>query len=63
MKDDPLVKIYEKIIRVIHSCDTQDQLDNANKYLKLAEKNGYIPEEMGVALYYNVFLTKAEQFN
>ena len=55
------VDIFKKIYNVIHSCTTEAQLEVANRYLKLAEKNGYIPQEFGVAIYYNIYLDKANE--
>lgn len=55
------VDIFKKIFKVIYSCTTQEQLEVANKYLKLAEQNGYIPQELGVSIYYNIYLDKASE--
>jgi hypothetical protein len=54
-------EIVIKLYRVIHSCKTMDQLRNAYKYLQLATDNGYIAEELRVAIYLSFYTNKSNE--
>jgi len=57
------ISIFEKIFRVIESCETKEQLFYAHRYLNLAEQNGYIAKEFKRAIYFDIFFRKSEELN
>jgi hypothetical protein len=54
-------ELIDKIYYVIHSCKTIDQLHVAKKYLQLASDNGYIAEELRVAIYLSIYSFKLKE--
>ena len=58
MKDEPIAKVFTKIVKVIDSCVTIQQLCYAHKYLEIAVKNNYVADELAKQIYYDIYLTK-----
>lgn len=57
------MKLFKKIFRVIDSCETNEQLIVAKKYLDIACEKGHIDERFRNAIHYNIFLDKFEKIN
>lgn len=49
---------FKKIFRVIMSCNTEEQMQVALKYLNMAAKNNYIDPMFRDAIYFNVYLPR-----
>lgn len=52
------ITIFEKIFRVIMSCETMEQYTIALNYLNLACKNGYIEQRFRDAIYIGIYIDK-----
>ena len=58
-----MIQIFEKIFKVIMSCETMTQLEMAYIYLCLAYENGFISEELMKAIYFSIYLSKYNELN
>lgn len=50
--------VYSKCVEVINSCETKEQLEVAEKYLRLAAVNGYMGWTVNDVIWSDVFLTR-----
>lgn len=55
------MEIFKKIYKIINSCETEEQLEIANKYLDTALKNKYIEWEFYRAIYIDIYLRKKRE--